>query len=71
MHPRSQANAGINRPGVVGDNTEEEYDIVLDTNLKDSYAHSARHSARPLAAPTCVCHAYAYAECRVACAGAY
>ena len=51
MHPRSQANAGINRPGVVGDNTEEEYDIVLDTNLKDSYAHSARHSARPLAPP--------------------
>jgi len=32
------ANAGINRPGAVGDNTADEYDIVMDTNLKAAWA---------------------------------
>lgn len=31
------ANAGINRPGAVGDNSEKEYDIVMDTNLKAAW----------------------------------
>jgi len=32
------ANAGINRPGAVGTNTEDDYNTVMDTNLKAAWA---------------------------------